>query len=47
MNIWIVVAYRYGYRDAHSYVVGAYPSEEIASVVTRPIDPLLSGRISF
>jgi|GEM_PF-3491937 len=28
--VWVVVAYRYGMRDLHSYVVGAYSSEEAA-----------------
>ena len=33
MKVWIVEALRYGDREKHSYVVGAYNCKEIADYV--------------
>jgi hypothetical protein len=35
MKVFIVTAYRYGMRDAHSYCVGAYNSKESADLAAR------------
>lgn len=35
LGVWVVVAYRYGMRDAHSYVVGAYSNEDAANAAAR------------
>lgn len=29
-SIFVLTAYRWGLRDAHSYVVGAYPTRQLA-----------------
>jgi hypothetical protein len=32
---WIVIAHRWGYRDAHSYLVGAYSTAKKANEIAR------------